>query len=270
MDTKILFTDLDDTLLNSKKQITPKNYRFIQEALRQGHHIVINSGRPLMGITSQIESLGLNQKGCYAIAYNGGVIYDCHQKNVVFQRTISIPDVQYIFSQAAQYGLYCQTYDSTQLLTPKADPVMYEYVDRIQVPYKIDPLCPSNLTEEPAKVLVIGEESRKHSDDYRAAMAEWAEGRISIFYSNQTYLEHVPAGVSKGNAMRQLSQLLEIPMENTISAGDAENDLPMLQAAHMGVAVANASAEVKASANYITKNDCNHDAIAEIIDKFML
>ncbi len=270
MNTKILFTDLDDTLLNSRKQISPKNYQAIQAALNKGHRVVINSGRPLMGITAQIEALGLNQKGCYAVAYNGGLIYDCYLKTIIFQRTLSIPDVQYIFSQSQKYGLYCQTYDSTQLLTPKDAPVMYDYVNRIQIPYKIDPLCPANLTEEPVKVLVIGDESRKQSDAYRTSMEEWAKDRISLFYSNQTYLEHVAAGVSKGDAMRQLSRLLSIPMEHTIAAGDAENDIPMLQAAHTGVAVANATRQVKDSASYVTQNDCNHDAVAEIIDKFML
>lgn len=270
MNTKILFTDLDDTLLNSQKQITQKNSLAIEAALARGHRIVINSGRPLMGITAQIEALGLNREGCYAVAYNGGLIYDCYQKKIVFQRTLSIPDVQYIFAQAERYGLYCQTYDSTQLLTPKAAPVMYDYVNRIKIPYKVDALCPSNLTEEPVKVLVIGDESRKQSDLYRASMENWAAGRISIFYSNQTYLEHVAEGVSKGDAMQQLCRLLSIPMENTIAAGDAENDLPMIRAAHTGVAVSNAAQQVKAAADYITEHDCNHDAIAEIIDKFML
>ena len=68
--TKILFLDLDDTLLNSKKEITQKNAAAIEAALQEGHRIVINSGRPLMAITAQIDAMNLNKKGCYAIAYN--------------------------------------------------------------------------------------------------------------------------------------------------------------------------------------------------------
>ena len=101
-------------------------------------------------------------------------------------------------------------------------------------------------------------------------MEEWSKGRISIFFSNQLYLEHVATGVSKGAAIQWLCSHLNIPMEYTIAAGDAENDIPMLKTAQVGAAVANAAESVKAVADYITECDCNHDAVAEIIKKFIL
>lgn len=268
--TKILFLDLDDTLLNSKKEITQKNAAAIEAALQEGHRIVINSGRPLMAITAQIDAMNLNKKGCYAIAYNGGVIYDSYARQVIYQKSLSIPDVQYIFAEAEKYGLYCQTYSSTHLLTNQDAPELHAYISRFHLPYLIDPHCPGNLTEEPVKALVIGDESREKSLAYRAHMEEWSKGRISIFFSNQLYLEHVATGVSKGAAIQWLCSHLNIPMEYTIAAGDAENDIPMLKTAQVGAAVANAAESVKAVADYITECDCNHDAVAEIIKKFIL
>lgn len=267
---KILFLDLDDTLLNSRKEITPKNAAAIETALKAGHRIVINSGRPLMAITAQIDHLNLNKKGCYAIAYNGGVIYDSYTKQIIYQKTLSIPDVQHIFAEAQKYGLYCQTYSSTCLLTNQDTPELHAYISRFHLPCLVDPHCPSNLTEEPVKALVIGDESREKSLAYRAHMEEWSKGRISIFFSNQLYLEHVAAGVSKGAAIQWLCGHLNIPVEHTIAAGDAENDIPMLKTAHIGAAVANAAESVKAVADYITRHDCNHDAVAEIIETFIL
>lgn len=268
--TKILFLDLDDTLLNSRKEITSQNAAAIETALKNGHRIVINSGRPLMAITAQIDALNLNKNGCYAIAYNGGVIYDSFTKQVIYQRTLSIPDVQHIFAEAEKYGLYCQTYSSTHLITNQDAPELHAYISRFHLPYLIDPHCPDTLTEEPVKALVIGDESREKSLAYRAHMEEWSKGRISIFYSNQLYLEHVATGVSKGAAIEWLCSHLNIPLECTVAAGDAENDIPMLKTAHIGVAVANASEAVKTAADYVTEHDCNHDAVAEIIQKFIL
>ena len=95
--SKILFTDLDDTLLNTRKQITAENRRAIQQALQRGHQIVICTGRPLMGTTALIKELELDQPGSYAVTYNGGVIYDCFKKQIIYQKTIPIPYVNTYF-----------------------------------------------------------------------------------------------------------------------------------------------------------------------------
>lgn len=68
---------MDDTLLNSEKQVTKENMDAISEALAAGHKIVFNTGRPLSGFLPILKELGLDREGCYAIAFNGGLIYDC-------------------------------------------------------------------------------------------------------------------------------------------------------------------------------------------------
>ena len=84
MDTRILFTDLDGTLLDDSKKITPGNQTAIDEALAQGHKIVISTGRPLAGAWAQAEKLGLTKEGCYAITYNGGQIYDSYHRKTIY------------------------------------------------------------------------------------------------------------------------------------------------------------------------------------------
>ena len=80
---KIFFTDMDDTLLNSEKQVTKENMDAISEALAAGHKIVFNTGRPLSGFLPILKELGLDREGCYAIAFNGGLIYDCAAKKTL-------------------------------------------------------------------------------------------------------------------------------------------------------------------------------------------
>lgn len=271
--SKILFTDLDDTLLNRQKEITPENRRAIRQAVRRGHRVVLCSGRPLMGVLPQIQALGreldLSQPGCYAIAYNGGVLYDCSREQVIYKEILPISYVRYIFQKARQYDLFCQTYSDTHLLAPHPSPALDLYLAGSEMPCKIVPSLPDDLKEEPAKVLVIGEDPKRLSA-YAQAIQGWAKDKISVFYSNAMYLEHVPLGVSKGAAIKRLCSYLDIPLADTIAAGDEQNDIPMLQTAQIGVAMANATPACKACADYITKNDCDHSGIAEVIDRFML
>ena len=77
------------------------------------------------------------------------------------------------------------------------------------------------------------------------------------------------AGVSKGDAVRRLAALLGVPIERTIAVGDQENDLPMIRAAGIGCAMANATDALKAEADYVTERDADHSGVAEIIKKFL-
>ena len=94
--------------------------------------------------------------------------------------------------------------------------------------------------------------------------------QFHLFFSDKLYLELVTAGVSKGAAVETLCQLLSIPIANSIAVGDAENDISMIQAAHTGAVMANASDRIKQFGNYITEADNNHSGVAEVIRKFLL
>ena len=81
--TKVFFTDLDDTLLDSRKTVSGENQAAMHEALDAGHKIVINTGRPLPAALPLIRRTGLERPGCYAITYNGGLIYDCTREEIL-------------------------------------------------------------------------------------------------------------------------------------------------------------------------------------------
>ena len=109
MDTRILFTDLDGTLLDDNKKITPGNQDAIDEALSQGHKIVISTGRPLAGAWAQAEKLGLIKEGCYAITYNGGQIYDSYHRKTIYGKTVAKELVAPLFREAHARDLHIQT-----------------------------------------------------------------------------------------------------------------------------------------------------------------
>lgn len=74
----------------------------------------------------------------------------------------------------------------------------------------------------------------------------------------------------KGTGAQYLVKLLNIPHTSTVAIGDEQNDIPMIQSAHIGIAMKNGIDDIKKAADYVTENDNNHDAIAEVIEKFIL
>ena len=75
---------------------------------------------------------------------------------------------------------------------------------------------------------------------------------------------------TKGTGAQYLVKLLNIPHTSTVAIGDEQNDIPMIQSAHIGIAMKNGIDDIKKTADYVTENDNNHDAIAEVIEKFIL
>lgn len=267
---KILFVDMDGTLLNNEKQIPPVNLQAVKSALRSGHSIVICTGRSFSSARDFIEKLGLTEKGCYAIVYNGGLIYDCCTGDILYKKSLPLSYVRYIFQEADSYGIHCQTYDGDYVVTTRESPELEQYKWSSQMEVKVDPLLPEHLREEPCKVLTSCLFDREHHEAYRKHMEEWAKGKISLFFSSEYYLEHVPEGVSKGAAIRWLCEYLHVPVSDTLAAGDAENDISMLDAVGFPVCMKNGTAQAKEHAAYITEKDNNQGGVAEIIEKYML
>ena len=239
--TKIFFTDLDDTLLNSQKQVSPENQEALHAALDAGHRIVINTGRPLPAALPLIRRTGLDRPGCYAITYNGGLIYDCGSGETLFKKTLPMECVRYIFEAAAQAGLYAHTYDDRYLICPRFTEETRRYCANSEIEWREDPDFLDHLQTPPVKIVLIHFEDHSRLEQFRQDLSSWAEGKVSVSFSNAWYLEHVAAGISKGGAMRFLCDHLGIPLSQSVAAGDAENDIPMLQTAGIGAALANAA-----------------------------
>lgn len=266
---KLLFTDLDGTLLNDDKTISAENLAAIRRAAEKGHLTVINTGRSFSSAEPFIRQLASVLPDCYASTYNGGLIYDYTRQKTIYKRTIPIPYVKYIFQQAEKFHLHCQTYEKDYVLALRNRFELEQYHDHTKLDVHVDPHFLEHFTNEPVKVLTSCLDNRELHEAYRRSMEEWAKGKVSLFFSSDYYLEHVPEGVSKGNAIQVLCDHLHVPLSETVAAGDAENDIAMLAAAGTGVCMINGTRQTKASADYITLHDNNHGGIAEIIEKFI-
>lgn len=270
---KILFTDLDGTLLNDDKQVSEGNRVAIQRLLDAGHYLVVSTGRPTKSAFKVVQRLGLTMPGCYMLSYNGGTIFDCSKQEIRSERTLPIEFVRHLFQEAKKCGLHVQTYGvNDKVLTTEDTPELQFYLagnNRHALEHEICDDVFAVLDKEPNKVLLIDMNEEKLLK-FRDEQREWAEGKCESTFSSRQLLEYMPEGVSKGNGVRTLCEMLHVDIKNAYAAGDERNDISMIEAAGVGVAMKNAVEEAKAVADYITENDNNHDAIAEVIDKLML
>ncbi len=267
---RILFTDLDGTLLNDKKQISAGNQTAIDEALAQGHAIVISTGRSLPSALMLAERLGFSGEGRYIIAWNGAQIYDLYHEKTIYSSTLPRSLARPLFDAAAARKIHIQTYDSTHVLSEHDNQMLRDYEHFTGHHYRIVTDIECALPEDPYKMLAIRYDSHEDLEAFQRDVLSAYSDTISSFFSSDTYLEIVPKGVSKGSAIRWMCNYMGIPLENSVAAGDAQNDISMLEAAHIGAVMHNAFPGVAEHGNYVTEADNNHDGLAEIIRKFIL
>lgn len=278
MNKKILFTDLDGTLLNSQKTISENTYRNILNMLEQGHKFVLASGRPLNSILDVKEKLHLPDRGVYVTAFNGALLYDCERKTVLHEERVALPEAQTLFDTAVSLGIHIHTYDEQgHIISCAADAELAYYRKAVIGTPLISTNLSVSLEKGPFKLLTIHlvkGEADKESPKLLSFKNEIQNSPLgeafSCAFSNPYYLEFFHKNAGKGNGLMKLCELLQIPVSDSIAAGDAENDVSMLTAAGTGIAMLNGDANIKAAADFVTTCDCNHDGMVEIMQRYVL
>ena len=266
---RVFFTDLDGTLLDDDKNIPAVNKKAVREALQAGHVICVSTGRAYPSALRQAKRLGLDQENCYLSCFNGGQIYSLHDGNLLYSDGIDFEIVRRCFDEAAAHQVFIQSYNETDVLAEVDSPLLPEYCAIQQLPYQVVPDVTALMTHEPPKMIALGKDHQK-LEQFRDYILQILGDKLCLFFSNPYYLEIMPRGVDKGSAIRFLCKYLGVPIENSISAGDAENDTAMITAAGVGAVLVNGEEALKQKADYVTQRDNNHGGAAEIIYRFVL
>lgn len=270
---KILFSDLDATLLNDRKEIEKGTRAAIDAMLAQGHLFAACTGRPFASALKTVRQFGLDTKGCYIVSYNGGAIYDPSCDKMISYASIPLPVVRRMFAEAQKAGLYIHTYDGNQadmVLACREGPQLQAYTAHTKLPYRAGADVLDTLTDAPAKMIVISLDDSERLAQFQKENAGWAAEHLNSFFSCEQYLEYCPAGISKGAALKKLCAYLNIPVEDAVAAGDERNDISMIQEAGVGAAPRNAYPAVKECADYVCVKDNNEGAVGEMIQRFIL
>ncbi|MCR5687821.1 MAG: Cof-type HAD-IIB family hydrolase [Lachnospiraceae bacterium] len=271
MRTKILFADLDGTLLDDKKNVSGRDLESINEMLAMGHRFVIATGRPLYSAKVVARELGLYRGGIFLACSNGGIIYDCSREEKISETVLDTDTVRIMFEAALSEDLSVHTYTDDNVVSVKKTREIEVYTAAIKMPFRMLERIPEDLPGPPPKLIVmsIKDSSRHILEDFEERHRHIADGRTQSVFSNDYLLEYLPLGVSKGNAVRKLCGLLDVPIEDSVAAGDEANDIPMLEAAGIGAVMRNGTDEAKSHADYVTERTNNESGISEIIEKFI-
>ena len=270
MSKKAIFLDIDGTILSSDHNVPRINKTMIHKAIDEGHTVVINTGRPVKGAFDVIEKLEFYKPGCYLLSYNGSILYDCHKKEIVKMNCLDADMVIKVLKAAIEAGIHCHTYDEEQILMPLGNDAELDFYRKItRLPYlqnvPFDDFSKYNLQ----KVMLIDVDDHEKLERFKAEHEEEFSEYFQCFFSDPRYLEFVKKGVNKGTAIFEFCKEFGINVEDTIAVGDEENDIDMIKAAHIGVAMRNAKDSVKKVADVITQKDNNQGGVAEIIEKYV-
>lgn len=263
---RIIFSDMDGTLLDDEKKLSPEIFDTIDSFTAQGGRFVLSSGRPLASILETKEKLGLNLPGTFVIAYNGALVYDCEQEKSIWEQRVPYDFVEKVLMLSEECHVHVHTYTDRSIISPKNDAELAYYREHIHMPAVITDNILSALDREPFKLILIQLDGTDKLEAFRRALPSRTGDKLHTFYSSSVYLECCMKEASKGNAIRFLCRHLGIDIKDSIAAGDAANDISMLQAAGCGICMCNGTEDAKKAADYVTKADNNHNGFLEIFE----
>ena len=267
MKTKLICSDVDSTLVDDYKKLSPKNREAIRKAvLEEGMHFAIISGRIApsvrrymdeIGITGVVPSLG----GCLIEDWDGTII----EENVLDGRLATkINDL------IKAMDCLCFAYHHNDwYIDPGHPDWIKSEADATDTIGVIEDLTGLFGRINPNKLLGVHSDTNKVKR-LKEAILERYSNEVDCFLSSPMYLEIVPKGVNKGTAVDALCRHYGIEKSNVLAIGDYYNDIDMLKIVGVPVTVRNAPDDIKAVARYVTESDCNNSAVAEALERFVV
>ena len=268
MKYKLIVLDLDGTLTNSKKEITPRNRETLIRMQEQGIRLVLASGRPTYGIVPLANELRMNEFGGFILSYNGGEIINWETQEMVYENVLPNEVVPVLYECARTHQLSILTYDGAEIITENSqDPYVLKeaFLNKMAVRETNDFL--TDITLPVAKCLIVGDADKLIP--LEAELCLRLQGRINIFRSEPYFLELVPQGIDKALSLAVLLKEIGVEHKEMIAIGDGYNDLSMIKFAGLGIAMGNAQEPVKKAADYITLSN-EEDGVAIAVEKAII
>jgi len=270
---KLIALDLDGTTLKSDGKLSETNKTAIEAALRKGVEIVAATGRVFSALPEDIRKIaGIR----YAITSNGAVIMDLASERPVYTNYIKESAAEDVVRTLAEYNFMVEVFVEGRAYIEKA---IYDDVKANGSPIRNTEYLLT--TREPIENLLgfalrhkdsienFNVNFQEQNDKMKMRQVLMNINDISLTSSFDYNLEIGGARTSKGEALAQLCNSLNIKTTEAMACGDSLNDIEMLKAAGLSVAVENAKDEVKAAANYIVSSN-NDNGVAEAIERFIL
>ena len=268
MSIKLVAIDIDGTLVNNNREITPEVFEAIQKAKAAGVKIVIATGRPLLGVKNILESLNLLDAGDYVITYNGALVQATATGEAFIDEPLTYDDYVDIEMESRRLKTPLHSITMSTIYTHNRNISKYSineaYITGLPLKYRT---AEEMANHEIIKMMYIDEPEKL--DETITKLPQRFKERYTIVKSTPFYLEILNKNASKGLAVQHLAEKLGISHEETIAIGDEENDRSMLEAVGNPVVMANGNPELKKIAKYITKSN-EASGVAHAINEWVL
>lgn len=242
VDIKLVALDMDGTLLNNKGQISEANRQAIQAAKDQGVFVVLSTGRSITTSREHADSLELNS---YLVTVNGSEIWD--EKRELVERNLVKSDlVEWMWGLTQQHNTKFWAISTVRNWHNEMPEDLHTF-EWMKFGFNID--------DDATRALILNELQ--------------AKGEFELSNSTLKNIEVNPAGINKAKGLGIVCSRLGLDMKNVMAVGDSLNDLAMIKAAGLGVAMGNAQDTVKESADWVTASN-EEDGVAQAIRKWIL
>jgi Cof subfamily protein (haloacid dehalogenase superfamily) len=260
---KLFAFDLDGTLLNSGKRVSDANIAALREIRASGARVALASGRLGAGVRRYASDIGFDPA---MVVLNGAEVFTASGENAqrVYYEPLDPARAKYLTEYGNNKPVAVNFYYQDKLyavksshnvewtnLYTKETGVEYNFLDDFSVMSGISP----------SKVIFIGDPRYiDGQEEYFRSL--WADGSVYVCRSWDYYLEFMNPKATKGFGLKALCMAFGVGIEEAVAYGDAENDIPMLEAAGTGVAMKNAPDKVKGCADRVTELTNDEDWVA--------
>lgn len=257
---RMVFCDLDGTLLDDDKNISELTFQTAKELREQGIYFCVATGRPQVGIERNWDHWRLDELADVVIGINGAMIWDQGKReDVYFLTPEAMRQIRETFEplQPKYYiydleHVYASENDKKVQELQKMNKVAYCYADMEALMNRPHPKVALHFqTKDVAKTHEILDSL--DNPPFRGV------------YSGVDFIEFSDARVSKANAISMIAKRYGCQMSEVIAFGNEGNDIDMLKAAGLGVCVSNGNPVAKAAADDLTIEDNNHSGVAHYL-----
>ena len=264
----LIVSDFDGTLLTTKQTVPDRVKSAIERYVAAGGIFAVCTGRMLASIMPQVRALGL--KGLVA-AYQGTVIADIESGELIRNGGFTVSQAREICRVLEARGEQINVYADNVMYTtlPPYDKLLNIYEEITGVKSRFVSATMSDFVRNNALycqkiVSIVMPDKKLPLYEY---LKEKLGQKYEVTYSASVLVEVSPKGDDKGEALKFLAAHYNVPIEKTVAVGDNLNDLPMILAAGVGVAVANGVDEFRRYANDVCPS-CDDGGVADVIEKY--
>jgi Cof subfamily protein (haloacid dehalogenase superfamily) len=261
---RLVVADLDGTARSRRFGVTPGVRRAIADVRASGIRVCVATGRMWRSAAPWVQSLGADTP---VILYNGGRVFDFDGGRILYERRLAAEFTRQALSVIRRDpDVQPHLFLNDRVYVERRHPMTEAYAEDDGLDYEVVTAFEPLLTDDPHKILVLGAPGKLEALSSAARQAKLAARAVQ---SEPTKLEFLPPGISKGTALCAMLEALGVEAGEVVAVGDNWNDLEMIEAAGLGVAMADAPEGVRARADHVC-GTADEEGFRDVLERFVL